>query len=669
MVTAVSVHRGNPTLSVAPTQNTAPVHEFRCLYTRDLHKKAKKWHDGSLRFHTFNRRVMVYDDAKNYIGDLHYTKEEEFGEGVEIQLDRGVKVEVGERLGETETDLAPILERQRPEKATPQKRPAGGFGAQSLSSIPSQRPKSLLEVLGPSQGRLGRSRLPLQSPYEQRQATFRPEPNEPPPKRRRLSNDKENRPGESVRVATPSKPCIPQPIRSNNLERSPLVQKAPPTRPRPVVEISSDEECDHDRRTQSRTNVVSSFEPPGAIGRSQRASESTLMLQERKWSKTNALKAQTTRPTPRDTTKQLVTEPKTGAILTKPRLSIQRKARLLLGRPRPKSKLLVLQPFQTPDLRLHAGTPVERASPREEARSPTPLPPISDDELDNVPHPTYRESPRHPNIKSSPRQATAGSNGTDIIASSPLFLPEDGNREPRLPTPPPMPTQEEFPFLAMTMNELEQHERVENNHRNFVLESTSVEERLHNVPELDIADLFSSSTPPAEALGEAQPPSVVLTGPTLMPHTRDFRRVFSENDAVVEDDAVQNPGQTSLVPRSPLKILNDLSTRQTSVKSKSPQKFQRCASDTAALKDPIEEFPTKEHGQDQEGQTGPWTSDEAFLLFDWWPPGMEKPEYWAATVEKPSAPVAVAAAGGPISGYPSMITTARQFLRDDANAL
>ncbi|EXJ79649.1 hypothetical protein A1O3_07928 [Capronia epimyces CBS 606.96] len=101
--TVTSTPRGTSSLTVAPTQNTAPVHEYRCLYTRDLHKKAKKWHDGSLRFHTFNRRVMVYDDAKNYIGDLHYTQEEEFADGVEIQLDRGVKVEVASREGRAAT--------------------------------------------------------------------------------------------------------------------------------------------------------------------------------------------------------------------------------------------------------------------------------------------------------------------------------------------------------------------------------------------------------------------------------------------------------------------------------------------------------------------------------------------------------------------------------------
>ena len=49
------------------------------MFSHDLRKKQKKWHDGSLRFHTFNKRVMVYDDTKNFVGDLHYRDEEDFG--------------------------------------------------------------------------------------------------------------------------------------------------------------------------------------------------------------------------------------------------------------------------------------------------------------------------------------------------------------------------------------------------------------------------------------------------------------------------------------------------------------------------------------------------------------------------------------------------------------
>ena len=172
MTTAV---RSTPSLTITPTQNTAPVFEFRCLYTHDLRKKKKVWHDGSLRFHTFNRRVMVYDDSKNYIGDTHWREVGDFHEGEELKLDKGVMVEVGEQIGRTETDLAPvILEKRRPEpESSP---PRVTLPSHTYSSGPrpagissAGRPKSLAAVLGASQGRIGRARLPARSPFEQRQ--------------------------------------------------------------------------------------------------------------------------------------------------------------------------------------------------------------------------------------------------------------------------------------------------------------------------------------------------------------------------------------------------------------------------------------------------------------------------------------------------------------------
>jgi hypothetical protein len=165
--------RGTPSLTVAPTQNTAPVFEFRCLYTHDLRKKKKIWHDGSLRFHTFNRRVMVYDDSKNYIGDSHWRESGEFNEGEELKLDKGIMVEVGEQIGHTETDLAPvILEKRRPELASsPPRVPFPSHSYSSMhrpASISQARPKSLAAVLGVSQGPIGRARLSARSPFDQR---------------------------------------------------------------------------------------------------------------------------------------------------------------------------------------------------------------------------------------------------------------------------------------------------------------------------------------------------------------------------------------------------------------------------------------------------------------------------------------------------------------------
>jgi len=59
-ITSTGVRR-TQNLTARPTQNTAPVLEFQCLFTFDLRRKQKRWQDGFLRFHTFNKRIMVYD--------------------------------------------------------------------------------------------------------------------------------------------------------------------------------------------------------------------------------------------------------------------------------------------------------------------------------------------------------------------------------------------------------------------------------------------------------------------------------------------------------------------------------------------------------------------------------------------------------------------------------
>src|SRR5271170_7503439 len=104
-----SVRSGELLTAALPSPKMAAVLEFSCMFSHDLRKKTKTWHDGSLRYHTFNNRIMVYDETKNYVGDLHYRRAEALHDGDVLKLDRGVLVEVGEKLGSTETDLSPLL--------------------------------------------------------------------------------------------------------------------------------------------------------------------------------------------------------------------------------------------------------------------------------------------------------------------------------------------------------------------------------------------------------------------------------------------------------------------------------------------------------------------------------------------------------------------------------
>src|SRR6266536_4326989 len=98
MATTVFAHGSSVAttpMDVPQTQNTAPVLEFRCLYTQDLRRKQKRWQDGRLKFHTFNKRAMVYDERSNFVGDTHWREDSEFNEGEELELERGgILVEV-----------------------------------------------------------------------------------------------------------------------------------------------------------------------------------------------------------------------------------------------------------------------------------------------------------------------------------------------------------------------------------------------------------------------------------------------------------------------------------------------------------------------------------------------------------------------------------------------
>ena len=183
--------------SQLPTSQSAPVAEFRCLYTPDIRKKQKKWQDGYLKFHSFNNRVMVYDQARNFLGDTYYKDSNELHEGDELTLDKGVMVEVADAMGVTQTDLTPLFDK-KPKETHPPSAPPRRFqppsqvarlqAARSINSNNSNkssssnsgnsghnvransqlRHKSLNTLLGTPKGPIGKS-VPIKSPYEARQ--------------------------------------------------------------------------------------------------------------------------------------------------------------------------------------------------------------------------------------------------------------------------------------------------------------------------------------------------------------------------------------------------------------------------------------------------------------------------------------------------------------------
>lgn len=106
----------------ASTGTFAAVLEFRCLFTQDIRRKQKRWKDGLLRYHAFNRRVMAYDEGGNFLGDTHldplkFSAENGLQEGDELALDCGsVLVQVAELIDRTVQDLSELVDKRVKER-------------------------------------------------------------------------------------------------------------------------------------------------------------------------------------------------------------------------------------------------------------------------------------------------------------------------------------------------------------------------------------------------------------------------------------------------------------------------------------------------------------------------------------------------------------------------
>ncbi|KAK4459406.1 hypothetical protein QBC42DRAFT_348864 [Cladorrhinum samala] len=153
--------------------SSAPVLEFVCLFTHDLRRKQKRWQDGRLKYHTFNKRVMVYDDRGNFIGDMHWTRDYDFDEGEEVQLERGgVIVQVSECVGRQNQDLSELLDKRAKEKEQRQQRTLARptAAAQAATRTPIATPRVRLDQsIGAPTGHYGRALVPAGSPFERRQ--------------------------------------------------------------------------------------------------------------------------------------------------------------------------------------------------------------------------------------------------------------------------------------------------------------------------------------------------------------------------------------------------------------------------------------------------------------------------------------------------------------------
>lgn len=168
--------------------STATVYDFTCLFTHDLRRKQKRWQDGKLKYHSFNKKVMVYDDRGHFVGDAHWDQEGDLATGDELSLDRGMAlVQVDECTGEKQQDLTELLDKRAREvekrrqiaaaKTRPAPRSSTAAGGAQPQPQP-QRPHLSLSALVQSPGRIGRAAIPNHSPFEARQ--YKLHQNQPP---------------------------------------------------------------------------------------------------------------------------------------------------------------------------------------------------------------------------------------------------------------------------------------------------------------------------------------------------------------------------------------------------------------------------------------------------------------------------------------------------------
>ena len=182
--------------------STATVLEFRCLFTHDLRRKQKRWQDGRLKYHYFNARVMVYDERGNSVGDMHWHGDYDFGEGEEVQLERGgVIVQVEELVERRETDLSELVDKRLQEKQQRQIQQLARSAAptavlpRALARPPALVPdrvqpprhRSLHHVIGTPTGHHGKALVPKESPFEQRKQAVE-SPDDRAAKRRRYDD-------------------------------------------------------------------------------------------------------------------------------------------------------------------------------------------------------------------------------------------------------------------------------------------------------------------------------------------------------------------------------------------------------------------------------------------------------------------------------------------------
>lgn len=680
---------------------------------------------------------MVYDESKNLVGDLHYRQAEEFGEGLELKLDRPVLVQVEEPLGQTNTDLTPLLSRQRQDATSDSQRPSQLNRATFPRINPGTsqvKPKSIKELLGASQARVGRTRFPLQSPYDQRQALAESQPvTEPPAKRQKREADKENHPIPKTNDQVAS--SAPSQIASKQLSIHDESTRV-------VVDLSSDDDpVDHSlqKKHQPVPNQQKSSRSKPSLNSRQNENKRRKSAKARgdNFSTQDISNRQreglpgihrgsgSPRPTsPSSATSRIFTD--TSRILPsslalgprkslkfapdKPRPRLMYKALLSTTKDQSEkpSQRSQLEPFTN---NLASTGTLEATKLYESAldeihQDSSPSPSINNYNVDavmsNARDPSQspalpddghviRYSPSGDNAASDRTYARLGSEKCDDnageIPASPLFMPRTVSQESLFPT-------QDFPADNTNLGILSQCNGFFYKSGDVTDQATSETSmtQLENQPQQDTCDLLSSpefiaarfrahstkardkrsqEAPEPMNITPAKPSSITvpavessLLRSKARQSPREFRRVLSENyDGHAPSRNMQiNQGpddheNTSSFADIPHPVPHN-SAHQRNPIPDLPPILRKSESDPSTLFHPVappclppssspdEVQPRQQspliqvnnaeleyesnaplHNGSTTAESGPWTSNEAYLLFEWWPSGKAKPNY------------------------------------------
>lgn len=286
-----SFPRSSAASSAPPT--SAAVLDFICLFTHDLKRKQKRWQDGKLKYHTFNKRVMVYDDRGNFVGDAHWSGDGDLEDGEELELDRGgAIVQVAECTGSREQDLTELLDKRAREvekrrqiaaAQQPRRTPVLSRVPDPMHSSLGQRPLSTAASAA-TPARIGRAHIPQHSPFEARMAQAgeqRDDDTPPPSKRRKRSESPPSKTGHAKALFGTTLTLSARPTSSlskilrDRTNVGSLLQTRPkavkPTAPESDDDVEEEEEAMADaqpvRPTKRKPSVEENLPPPADLSR------------------------------------------------------------------------------------------------------------------------------------------------------------------------------------------------------------------------------------------------------------------------------------------------------------------------------------------------------------------------------------------------------------------